>query len=360
MRFAGNSVSPSADGTNHTTNADDRVYELSNHPEGSGQVSGNVLATFTARKLPVEANGVFTGFSPHVTSLTDYYPFGSGMEGRTVTEGYRYGFNAMEREDDLYAPGSAYDFGARMYDGRLGRWWSVDFLQAEYPSQSPFAFALNTPITLRDEGGDIVVDSKGNPVTIRVSINESGLYTATFSFVDGSDQAVIDDFEANGGYIIRSMIQVPSGQEMVTGAMLSRDKIHYNLDPGSSGKRTSLKYGTTKLRQHIVFDELGQPIGAESIIQVFVFLGDIELSSKLGLEGFQANSMKIEEDWRASKLSLEQKVGTVAIHETFHATNEYDVNELKEGRTIAKHDPMHKPAYEIGERATKEYGELNK
>jgi RHS repeat-associated protein len=143
-------VSPSADGTIHTTNADDRVYELTNH-------LGNVLATFTARKLPLAANGVFTGFSPHVTSLTDYYPFGSGMAGRTVTEGYRYGFNAMEREDDLYAPGSAYDFGARMYDGRLGRWWSVDPFYGEYSAFSTYAFAMNSVLQYIDPTGGIIV-----------------------------------------------------------------------------------------------------------------------------------------------------------------------------------------------------------
>jgi RHS repeat-associated protein len=140
-------VSPSADGTIHTTNADDRVYELTNH-------LGNVLATFTARKLPLAANGVFTGFSPHVTSLTDYYAFGSGMEGRTVTNNYRYGFNAMEREDDLYAPGSAYDFGARMYDGRLGRWWSVDIMQKLHAGWTTYKFGLDNPILFVDPNGE--------------------------------------------------------------------------------------------------------------------------------------------------------------------------------------------------------------
>jgi len=45
---------------------------------------GLELASLTARKLPVDYVGVFTGFSPHVTSLTDYYPFGSGMAGRQI------------------------------------------------------------------------------------------------------------------------------------------------------------------------------------------------------------------------------------------------------------------------------------
>ena len=144
MRFAGNSVSPSADGTIHTINADDRVYELSNHPEGSGQVTGNVLATFTARKLPVEANGVFTGFSPHVTSLTDYYPFGSGMEGRTVDGNYRYSFQAQETDAEYF--NGAVSFKYRVHDARLGRFLSIDPLAPDYPWNSTYAFSENSTI----------------------------------------------------------------------------------------------------------------------------------------------------------------------------------------------------------------------
>jgi len=47
----------------------------------------------------------------------------------------------------------AYDFGARMYDARLGRWLSVDPLQAKYPGLSPYNFASNTPISGIDLNG---------------------------------------------------------------------------------------------------------------------------------------------------------------------------------------------------------------
>ncbi|MGF1566414.1 MAG: RHS repeat domain-containing protein [Flavobacteriales bacterium] len=156
--------SPLADAQLHTTNADDRVYEFTNH-------LGNVLATFTGRKLPLTEAGAVVGFATHVTSLTDYYPFDSAMKGRTVTEGYRYGFNAMEREDELYAPGSAYDFGARVYDGRLGRWWSVDLFVKEACSESPFSFSRNGPLKYLDPNGerwvnyyDAQIEAKQNEV----------------------------------------------------------------------------------------------------------------------------------------------------------------------------------------------------
>ena len=140
-------VSPSADGTIHTTNADDRVYELTNH-------LGNVLATFTARKMPLAANGVFTGFSPHVTSLTDYYPFGSGMTGRTVTDNYRYGFNGMEREDEVSGSQKNFTSYWRQYDSRLGNWFSVDPKAISTPWESPYTAMGGNPILRMDPFGD--------------------------------------------------------------------------------------------------------------------------------------------------------------------------------------------------------------
>jgi RHS repeat-associated protein len=54
------------------------------------------------------------------------------------SDAYRYGFNGMERDDEIKGSGNSYDFGARMYDNRIGRWFAIDKLSAMYPQQSPF------------------------------------------------------------------------------------------------------------------------------------------------------------------------------------------------------------------------------
>ena len=61
---------------------------------------------------------------------------------------YRYGFNGQEREPSIND--GVYDFGARMYDGRIGRFFSTDPLKAKYPSESNYSFAANTPISVID------------------------------------------------------------------------------------------------------------------------------------------------------------------------------------------------------------------
>jgi hypothetical protein len=49
--------------------------------------------------------------------------------------------------------GNNLDFGARIYDGRLGRWMSVDPLQFEYASLSSYCFVGNNPLAFVDPDG---------------------------------------------------------------------------------------------------------------------------------------------------------------------------------------------------------------
>jgi len=51
---------------------------------------------------------------------------------------YDFGFNGQEMDDEIQGDGNSYDFGARTYDSRLGRWLSVDPQANSYPSYSPY------------------------------------------------------------------------------------------------------------------------------------------------------------------------------------------------------------------------------
>lgn len=59
---------------------------------------------------------------------------------------YRYGFNGKETENDVKGIGNEQDYGMRIYDPRLGRFLSVDPLTDDYPSWSPYPFAMNRPV----------------------------------------------------------------------------------------------------------------------------------------------------------------------------------------------------------------------
>ncbi len=87
------------------------------------------------------------------------------MPGRKYTsaDGYRYGFNGMENDDEVNkGSGNSIDFGARMYDPRIGRWFAVDPLAAKFPAYTPYSFVNNMPIWALDpDGRDIIVLSYG-------------------------------------------------------------------------------------------------------------------------------------------------------------------------------------------------------
>ncbi len=67
---------------------------------------------------------------------------------------YNYGFNGYEREDALSGSGNAYDFGARIYSSRLGKFFSTDPREADFPYWSPYLFAANIPIRYIDINGE--------------------------------------------------------------------------------------------------------------------------------------------------------------------------------------------------------------
>jgi RHS repeat-associated protein len=62
------------------------------------------------------------------------------------TEGYRFGFNGKENDNEIKGTGNQQDYGMRIYDPRLGRFLSVDPITSEYPELTPYQFASNTPL----------------------------------------------------------------------------------------------------------------------------------------------------------------------------------------------------------------------
>lgn len=89
----------------------------------------------------------------HQCRLLPHYPFGSCISSRSFSSAaYRYGFNGKEEETDGTADN--YDFGARIYDGRLGRWLAVDRLHHKNPNLSVYSTMANSPIYIVDPDGN--------------------------------------------------------------------------------------------------------------------------------------------------------------------------------------------------------------
>jgi RHS repeat-associated protein len=67
-----------------------------------------------------------------------------GRKYSIANTNYRYGFNGKENDNDI--ENSAQDYGMRIYDGRLGRFLTVDPITAKYPFLTPYQFGSNRPI----------------------------------------------------------------------------------------------------------------------------------------------------------------------------------------------------------------------
>jgi len=77
-----------------------------------------------------------------------------GTEGSyDLTTDYRYGYNGKEKDDEIKGEANSLDFGARVYDPRVGKFLSTDPRQLEFPFMSPFIYAVDDPIRMIDEDG---------------------------------------------------------------------------------------------------------------------------------------------------------------------------------------------------------------
>src|SRR5690606_35618400 len=125
-------------------------------------------------------------------SLTNF----PSKDKELASGGFRYGFNGMEKDDEVKGSGNHVDFGARGYDPRLGRWLSIDPKFRKYPFVSGYAFVVNSPIRFIDFNGEDFYDPTK-------SIQEKYQHTNTFlknvkDYYNGSgDEKFAAIFDAN-------------------------------------------------------------------------------------------------------------------------------------------------------------------
>ncbi|MFO0449580.1 MAG: RHS repeat-associated core domain-containing protein, partial [Pseudomonadota bacterium] len=160
-------ISTTYTATNETTRTlGHKQYEISNH-------LGNVLSVITDQKLPEEAAEVIVSYSAVIITATDYSPFGVGLYGRSWSEGYRYGFNGKEEDQEIT---ELLDFGARLYNTRLGKWLATDPLLREYPMLSSYQYSGNNPVFLKDPDGKKIIPT-GDGQTSSPEVSSQVLHT---------------------------------------------------------------------------------------------------------------------------------------------------------------------------------------
>ena len=119
------------------------------------QSSGQSPSWFDDFKISVKRGYTEPVLSAEVLSANSYYAFGSLMPKRSFnSSGYRYGFNGMEKDDEIAGSGNSYTAEFWQYDSRLGRRWNQD--PKPNPSISNYAVFAGNPILYSDPLGDTI------------------------------------------------------------------------------------------------------------------------------------------------------------------------------------------------------------
>ena len=119
-----------------------------------------------------------------IQSSSNYYPMGMLHAGELVTDSYyNYKFQGKElqTENGIYQ----YDFGSRMYDPAIGRWFVIDPQAESFYGYSPYMAMGNNPIMMVDPDGEFVITSLLVSAIIGSAI--SGATTVATNLIMGND-----------------------------------------------------------------------------------------------------------------------------------------------------------------------------
>ena len=114
-------------------------------------------------------------------------PFGMTIKERSWSDtsfNYRFGFNGQEGDDEINGQGNSLDFGARIYDSRLGRFFSSDPFDYLAPQYSPYIISINNPIYNIDIDGEYgkgYIDKDGK---LHITVTYSYVNQGPNSFTD--------------------------------------------------------------------------------------------------------------------------------------------------------------------------------
>jgi RHS repeat-associated protein len=157
-----------------------------------------------------------------VTQVADYYPFGMQIK-QTSTDvsnplANKYLYNGKEIQNET----QWYDYGARMYDPQLGRFFTQDRFATKYFSLSPYQYAANDPIRNIDVNGDSI--NVSNLIIQNGKLSTEGLYVL-FNMVSDLSDITGQNFSVNG-----------------SGNLVSDGKINKDKNGNQIGSKSARKY----------------------------------------------------------------------------------------------------------------------
>ena len=184
-------------------------------------------------------------YEPELLSCNNYYPFGMMLPLRNYEQnGHRYGFNGMERDDEMRScdvatgKGNSYTTHFRQYDPRLARWLSPD--PKPNASESFYAGLGNNPNLYTDILGDTldIADNKDSKDDINSLVLSSNQKYITFN-----KGRVELNFGSMSKSDINTLLKKDEGLNLINDCITSKKKflyeaLQYKLNKDASGNKT--------------------------------------------------------------------------------------------------------------------------
>ena len=162
---------------------------------------------------------IITSYRVGIRTCSDYSPFGVELDGRTVSGGYRFGYQGSEKDNETKGNGNSYTTEFRQLDPRLGRWLSVDPETGDYPGHSSYTAFENDPIYFIDPNG-----GSSNPswLPFVVYALEGAIAGGASEFVfQVADQIIFNGLDVNSAIntVDWSNVTVEAGTGFITNSL---------------------------------------------------------------------------------------------------------------------------------------------